>query len=102
MEDGGSQILPSSHAFHRERATEIHGLGAVGNRAKQPNGAGFRAKMGLVSDSLLQAERNCLSFLVLAKAGGFFEHSSASRRLVKSLVDATATLEFWPKYKRRC
>jgi hypothetical protein len=44
--------------------------------------------MGLVSDSLLQAERNCLSFLVLAKAGGFLERSSASRRLVKSLVDA--------------
>jgi hypothetical protein len=80
LENGGSQILPSSHAFHREHATEIHGLGAVEIERSSRTARGFARRWGLVSESLLQAERNCLSFLVLAKAGGFFEHSSASRR----------------------
>jgi hypothetical protein len=63
--------------------------------------------MGLVSDSLPQAERNCLSFLVLAKAGGFFERSSASRRFSQepdrctakfAVVDSSVyTTECWLK-----
>jgi hypothetical protein len=74
LEDGGSQILPGSHPLSTVSTLPRYtGLGAVGGRSQQRNGAKFRAKMGLVSDSSLQAERLWLNFLVLAKAGGFLE-----------------------------
>lgn len=41
LENGGSQILPSSHAFHREHATEIHGLGAVEIERSSRTARGF-------------------------------------------------------------